>query len=274
MESPTTPDPTLEEQAAEFDKAEASGTEEAQAAEQASIAEANGDNPDRPEWLPEKFANAEEMAKAYSELEGKQGTQEPVKEEGLALGEETNDEEQKAAEEGAPAQQEVINKAAEQFRSDGELNDDSYKALEKQGISKELADQFAAGQAAQTELQQLQSTQVQNEVYESVGGEDSYKNMAAWAKQNLPTEEQNSYDRLVNSGNKGDIKLAVAGLYSKYTNSVGEQPANTLQGMKAKSSVLPFNNSAEMVDAMSNPKYRTDTAYRKQVENRLAMTNL
>ena len=271
MESPTAPDPTLQEQADAIDAAEVASTEQAQATEQASIAEANGD---RPEWLPEKFATPEEMAKAYGELEGKQGTQEPAKEEGLALGEETPNEEAKAAEEGTEGQQEAITKAADQFFADGELNDDSYKALEKQGISKELADQFAAGQAAQTELSQLQSAQVQNEVYDSVGGEDSYKNMAAWAKQNLPAEEQASYDRLVNSDNAGDIKLAVAGLYSKYTNSVGEQPANQLQGMKAKSSVMPFNNSAEMVEAMSSPKYQTDTAYRKQVENRLAITDL
>jgi len=29
----------------------------------------------RPEWLPEKFANAEDLAKAYSELEKKQSTE-------------------------------------------------------------------------------------------------------------------------------------------------------------------------------------------------------
>ena len=33
----------------------------------------------RPEWLPEKFKNAEELAKAYSELEKKQSP-EPVAE--------------------------------------------------------------------------------------------------------------------------------------------------------------------------------------------------
>ena len=34
----------------------------------------------RPEWLPEKFKNAEELAKAYGELEKKQSTPEPVAE--------------------------------------------------------------------------------------------------------------------------------------------------------------------------------------------------
>ena len=30
-------------------------------------------NPDRPEWLPEKFKSVEDMAKAYSALESKLG---------------------------------------------------------------------------------------------------------------------------------------------------------------------------------------------------------
>ena len=42
---------------------------------------------ERPEWLPEKFANAEELAKAYGALEKKMSSkpEEPVKEADLKI---------------------------------------------------------------------------------------------------------------------------------------------------------------------------------------------
>ena len=54
--------PTLEEEAAKYD-----------------APPSNEDNPSdsRPEWLPEKFKSAEDLAKAYSELEKKLGAPKP-----------------------------------------------------------------------------------------------------------------------------------------------------------------------------------------------------
>jgi hypothetical protein len=70
---------------------------------------------ERPEWLPEKFDNVEDMAKAYGELEKKLGSD-------------------KADEDVAET--------------------DTYESLAKLGLNRELVDSYAAGQAALMENQQ------------------------------------------------------------------------------------------------------------------------
>ena len=73
----------------------------------------------RPEWLPEKFANAEDLAKAYSELEKKQSTE--------------VEEVQQASE-----QTQGLDKFYEEFATNKSLSDKSYKELEKMGLDLSL----------------------------------------------------------------------------------------------------------------------------------------
>ena len=76
---------------------------------------------DRPEWLPEKFQSAEDLAKAYSELEKKL----------------SNPQEQQATEE-QPTKEEVeqetgitLDKYYDEWVEKGELGQESYAELEK-----------------------------------------------------------------------------------------------------------------------------------------------
>ena len=256
--------PSYAEKAAEMDKVE----------EAKSNPEASTEATDRPEYLPEKFDTPEDLAKAYAELESKLGKQdEPEREEGLGL----DSKEKEEVTESTPdvtTQQEAINVAAEQFFADGELNEDSYKALEAQGISKELADQFAQGQEAMKQLNAVNQESATKQIYESVGGEDNYKAMADWARTNLPESEQKAYTNLVNSDDIDTIKLAVSGLHSKYVSENGSAPKTTINGMQATSGVVPFANKLEMQAAMADKQYRTNPAFRKSVIDRLTISNV
>lgn len=266
IETDPTATPTMEEKGAEMDKAAAETTVVPDSTETASAGS------ERPDYLPEKFDSPEDLAKAYKELEAKLGGEkEPEREEGLGL----ESKEEEASEESTPdveTQQEAINVAAEQFFADGELNEASYKSLADQGISKELADQFAQGQEAMKQLNAVNQEQATKQVYDSVGGEAEYKAMADWARTALPKSEQEAYTKLVNSDDVDTIKLAVSGLHSKYVNENGSAPKTTINGMQATSGVMPFANKLEMQAAMADKQYKSNPAFRKSVIDKLAVS--
>jgi hypothetical protein len=266
IETDPTVIPTMEEKGAEMDKAAEETTVVPDSTETASASS------ERPEYLPEKFDSPEDLAKAYKELEAKLGGEkEPEREDGLGL----ESKEKESTEESTPdatTQQEAINVAAEQFFADGELNEASYKSLADQGISKELADQFAQGQEAMKQLNAVNQEQATKQVYDSVGGEAEYKAMADWARTALPKSEQEAYTKLVNSDDVDTIKLAVSGLHSKYVSENGSAPKTQVNGMQATSGVTPFANKLEMQAAMADKQYKSNPAFRKSVIDKLAVS--
>ena len=114
--------PSIEQDNAMIDKAE-------------KLIERN--NPDRPEWLPEKFASAEELARSYQELERKVG--QPQEQQAEAVKEVVDELEQQedAVEEKAEEVKQVMSKLGlnfsefeKEYNDSGELSDKAYQALE------------------------------------------------------------------------------------------------------------------------------------------------
>lgn len=263
------PEPTLEELAAKMDEQAPSSQEEA------PVADA-----DRPEWLPEKFKSAEDMAKAYSELEKKLGSkpqeQSSTNEEAADEGEEGTPEEKgtDADEEAQKQAQEAADKAglnlddlSEKYFEQGALDDSDYEALEKAGYPKHLVDQFIAGQEAI-------ATQIEGQVFSTVGGEDSYKEMLEWARTELTPGEIKAYDKAVNSRDMDDILTAVKGLKARYEASVGFEPTRQIKGEGKGMTAQAYRSVAEMQRDMADPRYKTDPAFRRDVEQKLARSNI
>jgi len=268
MEANTSSEPTLEERA-EAVKEYIGGDEPTQ-----EVTETPEAQSDRPEWLDPKFESPEDMAKAYAELQTKLGqpTEEPKDEDNsLEITQEAEGEEAPQGE--TPQQNEAIQKATEDFFNTGEITEESYKQLEEAGISKDIVDSYKANAVAAQELQQLKSEMAATQVKESVGGEQNYQAMTAWAAKNLSSEEQSAYNDAVESGDMGLIDLAVSGLYSKYSNSNSVPPSNQLKGMSAPSTATGFSSAAEMSQAMQSPKYGTDAAYTQSVRDRVAASS-
>lgn len=268
MEANTSSEPTLEERA-EAVKEYIGGDEPTQ-----EVTETPEAQSDRPEWLDPKFESPEDMAKAYAELQTKLGqpTEEPKDEDNsLEITQEAEGEEAPQGE--TPQQNEAIQKATEDFFNTGEITEESYKQLEEAGISKDIVDSYKANAVAAQELQQLKSEMAATQVKESVGGEQNYQAMTAWAAKNLSSEEQSAYNDAVESGDMGLIDLAVSGLYSKYSNSNSIPPSNQLKGMSAPSSTQGFNKPAEMSQAMQDPRYGVDAAYTQSVRDRVAASS-
>lgn len=229
-------------------------TLEQQSAMQDAAAENNGEQPttDRPEWLNEKFETPQDLQKAYDELSTKLGNNE-----------ESNNETQDAGE--SSPQQTAISSATTEYDEKGELSEDTYGELAKVGITKDMVDTYIAGQESAISSESIA-------IQDSIGGEDSYKAMIEWASENLSEAEQNAYDEVVESGSVDAAKLAVQGLFSRFQSS-GKAP-NLMQGQAQGSGVVPFNSVAQVREAMSDKRYSQDPAYRKQVEQRIAISNV
>ena len=93
--------------------------------------------------------------------------------------------------------------------------------------------------------------------------------MTAWAEQNLSDEDGQAFNDLMDKGNAAQIKMAVQGLYSQYTNAMGVEP-NLVTGKPSTSGPTPYRSTAEVVAAMSDKRYGKDVAYTEDVERRLA----
>lgn len=250
--------PTLEEEAAKYDNLEAS-------------------TDDRPEWLPEKFKSAEDLAKAYSELEKKfssrnkevsieSSTDEPVSEEGTDNNQETQTAEETArqATEKAGLDFDELSNA---YWENGALAEDHYAKLEKAGIPKDIVDQFIAGQEALL-------TATRSQVFSSVGGEDRYNAMTDWAAENLSKEEITAYNKAVNSGDMPSAIMAVKGLKARFDATEGFEPQREVRGERATAGASVYRSITELETDMKNPKYWNDSAFRKDVERKLARSDI
>ena len=124
------------------------------------------------------------------------------------------------------------------------------------------------------EPQQNLLTQEQaDQLFEMVGGKKAYKSMITWAGQNLSKQEIAMYDSVMGRGDPNAIFFAVQALASKYAEATGKD-GQMLSGKDAKSEDNSFRSQAELVQAMSDPRYDNDPAYRRDVLNKLANSDV
>jgi hypothetical protein len=217
--------------------------------------------------LAGKYKNAQELEKAYIELEKKLGSQESTPEEG----EETS-QDQGETDEAVDFLWKVND---EYSKNDGKLSEETMAAFEKMS-SKEVVEAFFRYQETVEKAeapQGVELTQQQvNEVQNFVGGEEKYSELVSWAAENFSEEEITAFDSVVETGNVPAIRLALQALQYRYQDSMGYE-GNMIQG-KAPKSRDAFQSQAELVRAMNDPRYDNDPAYRNEVMGKLARSDM
>ena len=91
--------------------------------------------------------------------------------------------------------------------------------------------------------------------------------------ENLEEGSINAFDDLISSGNVEAIKLAAYGLKAQYENVNGYE-GRTFQGKPPRSSGDVFRSQAEVVEAMGDPKYDRDPAYRQDILEKLDRSDI
>ncbi len=217
--------------------------------------------------LAGKYKNAEELEKAYNELEAKLGKRDEDTE--------VAEREESEAFESTPAS-DLISTASDEYWNNGQQL--STETIEKfnEMSSRELVDAYIAMTEADPnygpppgDLSESDINAVQN----AVGGEREYTNITNWASDNLDQRDIDAFDSIINSGNRQAIQLAVAGLKSQYDNANGYE-GRMLSGKPPRSSGDVYRSQAELVAAMSDKRYDDDPAYRQDVIEKLDRSDL
>ena len=227
--------------------------------------------------LAGKYKNAEDLEQAYLSLQKKLGqeeTEEPNYEESDEgyEGEEGSDEE---VSNEAPAVS-LINEASQEYYSnDGTLSEETIAKFSEMS-SQDLVNAYLEIQAnnpqAPQQAVELSEGQI-NSIQNAAGGEANYNRVIEWAANNLPENQIDAFDSVIDSGNAAAIGIAFQGLQSKYNESNGYE-GRMLQGKPADSRGDVFRSQAQLIAAMSDPRYDNDPAYRADVVEKLERSDV
>ena len=240
------------------------------AEEQDSLAVGEKAIAEQQELLAGKFRDAEELEQAYIELQKKFSSRTPEKD----TTEETSTEEEVVEED--PEVSNILETLWEQGKS-GKFEEDTLKELSNLS-STDLAKMYLEYRA-QAEQGNQPTAEVDitdsdlSELRGIVGGDDEYGSMMRWAADNLTQKEIDRYDSVMDTGDKNAMTFAVEALFSRYQDAVGVE-GKMLTGKAAPSTKDVFRSQAEVVRAMSDPRYDNDPAYRQDVFAKLERSNL
>ena len=220
--------------------------------------------------LAGKYKDAEELEKAYLELQTKLGekpsedkTEEPEVEE---------QPEEESKEEDTQEGPNILDKLWDQ-KDDG-FNEDTLKELAQTNPG-ELAKMYLLyrNQVDQGQVSQGLSDSEVTELQGIAGGKESYGNMMSWAKENLSAKEIEMYDSVMDRGDPNAAYFAVQALNSKYVDGVGKD-AQLITGKAPRTVGDKFNSQAELIKAMDDDRYSDDPAYRQAILEKLDRSDI
>jgi hypothetical protein len=113
-----------------------------------------------------------------------------------------------------------------------------------------------------------------NQLFEMVGGEKAYKSMLNWAGQNMSKEEIEMYDSVMATGSANSIYFAVQALNNKYNDAVGNDGQLLTGKRSAAQQDAQFRSQQELVQAMNDPRYDRDPAFRDDVMRKLQNSDI
>ena len=222
------------------------------------------------ELLAGKYQNAEELEQAYLELQRKLGSDDDE------VDDTTLDEDEDYPEDVTAGVELITEASDEYYENDGELSEETMQRFTEMS-SQDLVNAYMAIRERNPDLDSSQSSPdltdaEMNQVYNSAGGEAEYNRLASWAADNVAEDKLEAFNSIINNGDATAIQIAVAGLRAEYENLEGYE-GRMLTG-KAARAVDGFRSQAEVVAAMSDPRYDRDPAYRQDLYEKLERSNV
>ena len=239
--------------------------------EQDSLAVGESISQQEEQLLAGKYKNAQELEKAYVELQAKLGEN---KEDTETASTEEQPEDTPKMSEGATL---ITDASKEYFDNGNKLSPETmakFSSMSSQDLIKAYMEvsqnpEFQQQGAPPAEITTSQINQIKN----SAGGEQQYAQIVNWAKTNLPQDQIVAFDEVVNTGSVQAIQLAVSGLKAEYDNANGVE-GRMVTGKAPQNSGDVFRSQQELVAAMNDPRYDRDPAYRQDVIQKLDRSDL
>jgi hypothetical protein len=159
------------------------------------------------------------------------------------------------------------------WQQSGTLESGDYDQLAEAGFSRDMVDAYLSGLQYKAAQDTALSVKEVASIKESLGGEAEYNKMIQWAGDNLSPEEVEGFNQIINSQPMAAVKMAVAGLHARYTAVEGREP-KLIGGRASRGSSDKFESTAQLVEAMSDPRYSKDPAYQKKVQEKLGRSSI
>lgn len=161
-----------------------------------------------------------------------------------------------------------FNAAVKEYERTGDLSEETIKALEDAGYPVEVVESFIEGRKAI-------EAKFTHAVYESVGGEKEYQKIVTWASNNLQKKSIDSFNRAIDNNNIDAIVLMLEGMKAKMVAKMGTAKKSIHGGAKShQSQPKGFTSKADIIKAMSDPRYGRDAKYTQEVEQMMWATNM
>ena len=238
--------------------------------EQDSLAVAEKLGQQESELYAGKYQSAEELEEAYINLQKKLGSSDEDDEV-----EETTFDEDEYPEDVAEGVDLITTASEEYFENDGQLSQETMQKFTEMSSS-DLVEAYMAIRDRNPEVDGGVSPDLtdaeMNQVYNSAGGEAEYGRLTSWAAQNLSEQKLDAFNDMIDRGNATAIQIAVSGLRAEYEAQEGYE-GRMLTGKSARTQD-GFRSQAEVVQAMSDPRYDRDEAYRQDVYDKLERSDI
>ena len=208
--------------------------------------------------LAGKYKSTEDLEKGYLELQKRLSSKQQ---------DDTTEQADQPEQEDQPEESSLYDVIMESFRQ-GQWDQETVNQVSKMDpidvANMFLQNQQQAPVASAEDIQQIQA---------SVGGDENYGSMLQWASQNLSEQEIAMYDAVMDRGDPLAMFFAAQALYGRFQDSVGVD-GQLLTGSAPRNTADVFRSQAEVVRAMSDPRYENDPAYRQDIADKLERSNL
>lgn len=254
----------------------------------AALASEGGDQPG--ELLAGKYKSVEDLEKAYKELQSKLSRGESLppeaEDDNTADDQDSgdNEEDDKPAGDAREIYGELIGGKLDdaginfqdmnvRWQQSGTLESGDYDQLAEAGFNKDMVDAYLSGLQYKAAQDTALTVKEVTSIKESLGGEAEYSKMIQWAGDNLPAEEVEGFNQIINSQPMSAVKMAVMGLHARYTAVEGREP-KLIGGRASKGNSDKFESTAQLVEAMSDPRYSKDPAYQRKIQEKLGRSSI
>ena len=258
---------------------------------EAMLAALASDGDDKPaELLAGKYKSVEDLEKAYKELQTKlsrgQSTAPEAEDDDAADDETDGDDEtdDKPAGDAREIYGDLIGGKLDEaginfqdmnvrWQQSGTLESGDYDQLAEAGFNRDMVDAYLSGLQYKATQDTALSVKEVASIKESLGGEAEYNKMIQWAGENLAPEEVEGFNQIINSQPMAAVKMAVTGLHARYTAVEGREP-KLIGGRASKGNTDKFESTAQLVEAMSDPRYSKDPAYQRKIQEKLGRSSI
>jgi len=229
------------------------------------------------ELLAGKYKDAQELEKAYVELQKKLGDK--GTEDSSEAGD-SQDSEEVESEEGHEDEDEAdVDTSKDGFldtlwdEATGEkYTDETLAELSKMDAADVADMHLRYRQQVEDSRPEITEQQV-SELKGVAGGEQQYGEMLQWAQQNLNPQEVQMFDAVMERGDPLAAFFAVRSLSYRYQDSQGRD-GKMVTGTAPKGDGSQFTSQAEVVEAMSDPRYDRDPAFRQKIMKKLERSDI